>query len=170
AQNFGNLLANFHHWIESGPWLLRNERDVFAVVALTLGFGEFRNVATTEFDRAGSNLRIPGQELDQRLRQGRFAAAGLSENSVADAGLDLQMNSAECANSHIVGQSELDPKVSDIEQRRHPGHFSLRETSRLRKARVSLKHPTGILFDKAETAILPGGSGPLGMPHRGAPH
>src|ERR1700743_3790199 len=80
------------------------------------------------------------------------------------------MNAAKCVNSHVSGQSELDPKVSDIEQRRHPGHFSLRETSLLRKARVPLKHPTGILFDKAETAILPGGSGPLGMPHRGAPH
>src|SRR5580704_6051874 len=80
------------------------------------------------------------------------------------------MNAAKCVNSHVSGQGELDPKVVDVEQRRHPGHFSLRETSLLRKTRVSLKHPTGVLFDEAETAILPGGSRPLCVPHRGAPH
>jgi hypothetical protein len=34
---------------------------------------------------------------------------------------------------------------------------------------VPLKHPTGIFLDEAEPAILPGGAGPLDVPHRSAP-
>src|ERR1700753_1657658 len=37
-------------------------------------------------------------------------------------------------------------------------------------APVFLEHPTGVFLDEAEPAILPGGSGPLHVPHRRTPH
>jgi hypothetical protein len=115
AKDFGDLIADFHHGIERQARFLWDEGGLFAAIGLEFGIVEFAEIATVELDRPMRASRIRRQQAHQGSRERRFAAARFAQKSVAGTGRDLQMNAAERTDSHIGGESELDPQVGDVE-------------------------------------------------------
>jgi hypothetical protein len=56
SEDFCDLVADFHEWVEAGKWVLHNEADFLSSDFLPFFWGEVGDVATREFYCALGNF------------------------------------------------------------------------------------------------------------------
>src|SRR5665213_609632 len=96
AQALADLTTDLHGRVERAHRVLRNQGDRAASLVLHLLLAQGREVDAFEFDRARRDASVTGQEAHNRQSRGGLAAARLTDQTDAFAGIDVDGEVVDC--------------------------------------------------------------------------
>src|SRR5450830_1417977 len=115
-EGFLDLVADLPHRVEVRHRVMRDETDLLAAQRDDLPLARLRDLGAVEQDRAARDLPGTRQQVDDRVREGRLARAGLADDRHRLAWVDRQVGASDRPDDAARGR-EGDLEVAHSEQR-----------------------------------------------------
>ena len=144
GQHFSHLRADRKGRVEAGHRLLEDHRDAIAAQPRHLAVRQRQQIRAGKAHSLGGTLAATGEQVHDRKRGHRLAAAGFADQAMGLALLDLERGAAHRRTAAAEGHLE----ILDLQQRAHRNRS---EPSRLRRP-----SPTRLMPSTSTNSATPG--------------